>query len=420
MLDFGIARLLELPEAAGAPPPLPGHSNPFVSVPGQAVGTPAYVAPEQAMAHPVDTRTDVYSFGVLAFRVLTGRLPFNGPETRDYLEQHVGVKPIDINTLVKLDAWPGLASLVMQCLEKSPDARPKNGNEVAARLHVFMPSNVSIAAQSRRALSTLGTQTWAAVQNTAGTFGKTSILQVRRAASAAGQMDSQLKRSLIITAVVALAIPTAFALTPKTIAEQAEAMLAAGQNAEGLALLEAELPTAQSSTPELLSLRAAALHRLKRHEAEWAQLSQSPYQSLHPAKPMLLEALADDFGANPTDPRLREFLDLVPDAPRTRALQRFAAGPISDRQWGALRYLDLTDNTKGLNLVERYSHSLSSTSCAVRSTSAIRLAGLGDDNAITALRELSESAKVDSPTGPVSCGQDEAAEAVRQLKNKGH
>jgi HEAT repeat protein len=61
---------------------------------------------------------------------------------------------------------------------------------------------------------------------------------------------------------------------------------------------------------------------------------------------------------------------------------------------------------------------LSSKACAVRATAALRLAELGDKAAITALRELSETPKDETEAATRNCGQDEAAEAIRQLKKR--
>ena len=66
LLDFGISRMVD--EAR--------HTK--LTQTGQILGTPGYLAPEQALARPVDDRTDIYSLGVLMYRALTGRLPFDG------------------------------------------------------------------------------------------------------------------------------------------------------------------------------------------------------------------------------------------------------------------------------------------------------------------------------------------------------
>src|SRR5207248_6658490 len=85
LLDFGIAKLTTV------------RSEPMVSAeytqPGQAMGTPRYIAPEQARGDAVDGRTDIYSLGVVAFELLTGRPPFIGDNPMELIAKHIAVPP---------------------------------------------------------------------------------------------------------------------------------------------------------------------------------------------------------------------------------------------------------------------------------------------------------------------------------------
>ena len=113
LLDFGIARLVE-PDAAS--------SN--LSQVGLVVGTPEYLSPEQAVGAPVDTRSDLYSFGVLAYRMLSGQLPFPGPGPTQYVAQHAAAEPMHlIEAAPTLAGHPALVALVMQLLQKAPTHR---------------------------------------------------------------------------------------------------------------------------------------------------------------------------------------------------------------------------------------------------------------------------------------------------------
>jgi serine/threonine protein kinase len=100
--------------------PVPEGLSIFVTCTGAAAGTPSHMAPEQFdnLKH-VDARADVYSFGVLLFQMITGRLPFLGPTWLDYKRQHQSINPPSCRLLGHDDV--GL--LVDRCLEKQPESR---------------------------------------------------------------------------------------------------------------------------------------------------------------------------------------------------------------------------------------------------------------------------------------------------------
>jgi serine/threonine protein kinase len=422
LLDFGIARLMEIPDetAHGDASALPSSdANPFVSHPGQAVGTPAYVAPEQAMAQPVDSRTDVYSFGVLAYRVLSGQLPFLGPDSRSYLAQHVRDQPPELTEVApQLRTWPALAKLVMQCLDKKPSNRPKDGAALVESIRRSLPADTDLGTQTRRALQAVSTQTWTNLTITAGKVQSNVGLGARSVARLTSRLDSQWRRSLIVTALVITGIFAGAALWPPPLTERVSKLVVAGETTQALELIEETLPTARGDTPMLLALKAAALHQSGRRDAERGLLVAQPFQPLHAAHPLLLEALAEDFADTETDAQLKELIGLVPPRLLTPAFVSFAKGPPSTKQWGALRWLDATGASKGLDLVAQYGASLQSKSCRVRQLAAIRLGTLGDLDAIAVLRNLSELPKEEGPQGTSNCGQDEAADAIRELKKK--
>jgi serine/threonine protein kinase len=420
LLDFGIARLMELDSESGeAAPRLPEVAagvDPFMSLPGQAVGTPAYVAPEQAMAQPVDPRTDVYAFGVVAFRMLAGRLPFEGPEARDYLEQHVRQPPPSLEELAPHAAgYPQLIKLVMQCLEKKANNRPKDASALVEALKGAVPADqLALSTQTRMVLNAVTTQTLTAVKDTAQSVSQRSLQGVKLMSRLARRLDRQFKQSLVITVAITALVPAAWAFWPPTPVERAEEELAKGKPAEALTTIDASLPDAKGTYPTLLSLKVAALHELDREDDARALLRQSPYQVLFPARRAIIEVLAEDYAAAESDPEVTEWLELMPPVLLDDTLVRFASEPPSARQWGALRYLDTMDRAGKLDLPERYAVSLQSKSCDVRALAALRLGALGDPDVIPALRELSESSKDEGK----NCGHDEAAEAIRALKKR--
>jgi eukaryotic-like serine/threonine-protein kinase len=130
--DFGIAKAVS--EAKDQPPPqATGESLTQI---GMSVGTPTYMAPEQAAADPdVDHRADIYSFGITAYEMLTGRPPFCDSSPRKLLAAHLTETPEPV-VAKRPDTPPALAALVMACLAKEPAERPQNAKELARMLEV--------------------------------------------------------------------------------------------------------------------------------------------------------------------------------------------------------------------------------------------------------------------------------------------
>lgn len=115
---------------------------------GIAIGTPAYFAPEQAAGDAIDARADWYAFGVMAFEMLTGRLPFMAPTDAGLLVAHVTVPPPDIRTL-RTDLPEPLSALVMACLDKEPANRPASSADVIAALAGKTAWSTSLYARAR-------------------------------------------------------------------------------------------------------------------------------------------------------------------------------------------------------------------------------------------------------------------------------
>ncbi|HEX2721774.1 MAG TPA: protein kinase [Gemmatimonadaceae bacterium] len=121
--DFGVAK------AIGASA-VTKEGAPTITAAGTAIGTPAYMSPEQAAADPhVDHRADIYSLGVLAYEMLCGMPPFSGRTTQAVVAAHIVQPPEPIlNRRPNLPPW--VADLVMRCLAKRPADRPQTANDV--------------------------------------------------------------------------------------------------------------------------------------------------------------------------------------------------------------------------------------------------------------------------------------------------
>ena len=129
--DFGIAKAV-----VDSRDTTPNSLRNTLTQAGMSVGTPTYMAPEQAAADPdVDHRADIYAFGIMAYEMLSGRPPFYDLSPRKLLAAHLSVPPLPILSL-RPDTPPALAALVMRCLEKEPADRPQHASELARVLEI--------------------------------------------------------------------------------------------------------------------------------------------------------------------------------------------------------------------------------------------------------------------------------------------
>jgi serine/threonine-protein kinase len=121
--DFGVAK------AISAALPLSG-----VTSTGIAIGTPAYMAPEQlAGDSSADHRMDIYAVGLLAYELLTGVSPFSGPSPRETLAAQLTRDPKPLHDL-RAEIPRSLSTLIMRCLAKDPDERPQRADEILREL----------------------------------------------------------------------------------------------------------------------------------------------------------------------------------------------------------------------------------------------------------------------------------------------
>jgi tetratricopeptide (TPR) repeat protein/tRNA A-37 threonylcarbamoyl transferase component Bud32 len=124
--DFGVAKAVS--EATG---------RQKLTTEGVALGTPAYMSPEQASADPhIDHRADIYAVGVIAYELLTGRTPFVGNTQQELLAAHVTQTPEPV-TKYRESVPPALAELVMKCLEKKAADRWQTAEELLPQLEAL-------------------------------------------------------------------------------------------------------------------------------------------------------------------------------------------------------------------------------------------------------------------------------------------
>jgi serine/threonine-protein kinase len=137
--DFGVAKAVS--EATG---------RQQLTTAGVALGTPAYMAPEQATADPgIDHRADIYALGVMGYELIAGRPPFSGRTSQETLAAHVTQPPPPLGAL-RPACPPMLESVLMRCLEKRPADRWQSADQLLAQLEPLLtPSGGTTPAATR-------------------------------------------------------------------------------------------------------------------------------------------------------------------------------------------------------------------------------------------------------------------------------
>ena len=122
--DFGVAKAVS------------ASAGDKLTTVGIAVGTPQYMAPEQAMAEPnIDHRADLYALGVMGYEMLTGHPPFEGASAQAVLSAHVMEKPKDVRER-RANVPPLLAEALLRCLAKNAADRWQSADELLAQLEL--------------------------------------------------------------------------------------------------------------------------------------------------------------------------------------------------------------------------------------------------------------------------------------------
>lgn len=128
--DFGLAKILD-PGANMTGGPLTAQ--------GAVFGTPAYMSPEQALGETLDARSDIYSCGVLMYKMLVGHAPFRAESPTGVLLGHIHETPPDI-TSWGINIHPRLAAVVQRAMQKSPEHRYQNAREARDDLRAMLDS----------------------------------------------------------------------------------------------------------------------------------------------------------------------------------------------------------------------------------------------------------------------------------------
>jgi CRP-like cAMP-binding protein len=126
LMDFGIAKTARDPEQEE-----------------EIIGTAEYMSPEQALGRKMDGRADIYSVGVMAYEMLTGKLPFDSPDPYEILRKHIR-EPIPAPKTINPDVPDDLNQLVIKATQKAPEARFRHGAEIVQLLGGGTPAKFDL------------------------------------------------------------------------------------------------------------------------------------------------------------------------------------------------------------------------------------------------------------------------------------
>ncbi|WP_245529889.1 serine/threonine-protein kinase [Anaeromyxobacter dehalogenans] len=456
ILDFGIAKMTD-------------PSSGCATQAGMVVGTPEYLAPEQATGGAVDARADLYAVGLIAWRMLAGHHPFTAPDARGLLmKQATAPVPPLAGARPELAAWPELVAVVARACEKEPAARPASAAELgealaaalgpafalppgatpapsppplaSAEFELVAPETLTPAVAPPRTLTLPGASAFAvpgpldrvraraagALSRAAGalawarTAARPALDALGRRAAASARAHPRRAAAVAGAGLLALALAGGIAWARARPAAEARAHLAAGRPAEARSALEAALRR-RPDDPELLLLHGRALHRLPGRAADGVEA----YQAAREAGVLDAEArsdLARDLGGE------RSLADRAARLLRdegARAVPVLAGAAAAGTGVQRLRALAVLRDLGAEEEVERqaaYGALLSDPECDVRRAAARRLGELADPAALPRLREAAAARTerrglfgLTSTRVPV-CGAPEAAEAVRRIE----
>ncbi len=135
ILDFGLAKLIQPKESVA-------NASPTLTLPGVAMGTVGYMAPEQVRGLPTDHRADIFAFGAILYEMVMGKRTFERPTSADTMSAILNEEPPPISQLSP-DTPVALERVVRRCLEKNPEQRFQSASDLAFALQALSDPGIS-------------------------------------------------------------------------------------------------------------------------------------------------------------------------------------------------------------------------------------------------------------------------------------
>ncbi len=433
ILDFGIAKLHDDAKPETDTGLLTNDAK--LTQQGVTVGTPTYIAPEQAYGLPIDGRADLYSLSVMLYEMVTGVPPFDSDEVGTLLRMHVSaIVPTFGEVAPDLEVPEALEQLILHGLQKKPERRIRSARAYIDRINQILSAEREGDSGPRKILSPV-------FKGTASSLSGTVARVVGTKKRAAWAISAAIVGTALI-AVLAFALTGRdpegsarggrFPLAPETqgpVLQAAAQMLEQGRPEEAASYLMGQEPDVRGQ-PHVQMVLGHALVNAKR--STHALKAYETAVSLEPklAKDKLMRSNVE-LMLTQTDPRVvdaaLDFLGVLVSVARDGAaadqlVDLASSSKVSRRRHKAVSVAEEVGVGDRIDRLGSYILDLQQgPSCADRKAGVAKLRALGDASAIPALRKA--RTRIRTEGGPIkkkvntnACLRAEADEAIRYLR----